>query len=260
MQNILIEKIHETFNYSLLKDVYYNILIPCFPNPDDHLSWFKVKYMIKKNLESQTDNDRIIILVSKEILPDGSQKPISFILGVFYKKSQTGLISYMGVLPGHEKSASNIQNILLDEMQNTAIKYQKKLKAGFSMVELPQYSNTQYYTIDPVLRIKIMERRGARHIPISFVYPSFGSSIFSYLLKKHTYKHDAALLAYKVNEQYPTDEPELIKNFIDDFYKSYDIEPQKDLMVLQMKKEIDNIPIGTQDRLSKKYKTYRSKL
>ena len=254
MQNIQIENIHETFNYTLLKDVYYDILLPCFPNPDDHLSWFKVKYMIKKNLESTTDNDRIILIVSKQLMEDGRIEPISFILGVYYKKSQTGLISYMGVRPGHEKSANNIQKTLLRELEKVSNQYDGKLKAVFSMVELPEHSNLQYVTIDPVLRLKIMERHGARHIPIDFVYPSFGTSIFAYLFGKVTYKQDAALLGYTLYDAIPTERPQFIKNFIDDFYTSYDINPNQNPMVIRMKNQLDNIPIGIKSRLSQKYK------
>jgi|GEM_PF-6829681 len=42
MENLIVENIHEIRNYDLLEDVYHNILVPCFPDPQDHLSWRKM--------------------------------------------------------------------------------------------------------------------------------------------------------------------------------------------------------------------------
>ena len=254
MLNIQIEKIHKTHNYTLLKKVYYDILLPCFPNPKDHLSWFKVKWMLNSNFKSETDNDRILLLISKRILKNGTEEPISFLLGVYYKKSQTGLISYMGVRPGEEKSADNIQKQLLSEMEDTATLYNKKVLGVFSMVDLPEYVDSRYITIDPVLRIKIMERHGGHHIPIDFQYPSFGTSLFSYLFMKKKYKRDAALLGYRLYGKLPTETPEIIHAFIEDFYESYDIDPNNDPMVKKMQEEVNSLPLGIKVRLSKHYK------
>lgn len=254
MKNLIIENIHETLNFKLFKKVYNEILIPCFPDPEDHISWRYMKNMAKKSFYNPNENRQIMISVSKQILPDGSEKPISFFLGAYYKKSQTGLISYMGMRENCEGlSASNIQKQVLIEMQAEAKRFNQTLNAVFSLVDLPEYADPQYITLPPIKRIMIMERNGATHIPINFQYPMFKTHI-PFLKRKIVYQNDVALLGYKLNGTYPTHFPDIIKNFLDDFYNSYSINPKNNEIVKKMKKEIDTIPIGIHTKLSKKYR------
>jgi hypothetical protein len=99
-----------------------------------------------------------------------------------------------------------------------------------------------------------MERNGASYIPINFHYPIFKSSLFAFISPKITYKYDAALLGYRLHDKLTTESPEAIKDFIDDFYASYGLDPKRDLMVEKMKREIDFIPHGIDIKLSKRYR------
>jgi len=45
-----------------------------------------------------------------------------------------------------------------------------------------------------------------------------------------------------------------MKDFLDDFYKSYGIDTQKNDIIKQMKHEIDFIPHGIEIKLSKRYR------
>ena len=259
MNNLIIENIHETLNFKLFKKVYYEILVPCFPDPEDHISWRYIKNMAKKSFYNPNENKQIMISVSKQILPDGSEKPISFFLGAYYKKSQTGLISYMGMRENCEGlSASNIQKQVLIEMQAEAQRFNQNLNAVFSLVDLPEYANSQYITLPPIKRIMIMERNGASHIPIGFQYPMFKTKI-PFLKRKISYQSDVALLGYKLNGILPTQSPQIIKNFLDDFYTSYGINPKNDTAVIKMKKEIEAMPLGIDVKLSKKYRKNKNK-
>lgn len=255
MHDLIIENIHETFNFKLLKEVYRDILVPCFPDPEDHLSWGTMKRMVKKSFKQYDGNEKILISVSKQRMPDGSTKPVSFFVGVYYRKSRTGLISYMGMRDGCKGlSASNIQKQVLIEMEKTADLYHEQVKAVFSLVDLPEKADPAYITLPPIQRIMIMERNGARHIPVDFYYPSFKTSLFAFMLNPVSFKNDAALLGYKLHGRLPTDNPENIKAFIDDFYLSYGLDPAEENIVEKMHHQIDSIEKGVNIKLSQKYR------
>lgn len=255
MQDLIIENIHETFNFKLLKEVYHDILVPCFPDPDDHLSWPIMKKMVQKSFKDKNANEKILISVSKQQMEDGSYMPVSFFVGVYYMKSQTGLISYMGMRDGcRGLSASNIQKQVLIEMEKTAAANHQELKGVFSLVDLPEKADPRYITLPPVQRIRIMERNGARYVPMDFYYPSFKTSLLHMLFSKVSYKNDAALLGYKLHGSLPTEDPETIKAFVNDFYASYGLKPEKDPVVKQMYTEIEGIEKGIDIKLSQKYR------
>jgi sulfur relay (sulfurtransferase) DsrC/TusE family protein len=255
MNQLVIENIHETFNFKLLKEVYFDILVPCFPDPDDHLKWSIMKRMVKKSFKKHDSNEKILISVSKQRLPDGSMMPVSFFVGVYYRKSRTGLISYMGMRNGCKGlSASNIQKQVLIEMEKIAGFYHEKLKGVFSLVDLPEKADPKYITLPPVQRIRIMERNGARYIPMDFYYPSFKINLFSLLNNRATYKNDAGLLGYLLHGTLPTDDPSIIKAFINDFYRSYGLDPLAVPIVKKMYRQIDMIEKGVEIKLSHAYK------
>ena len=255
MEELIIENIHETYNYKLLKEVYFDILVPCFPDPEDHMTWEKMKKMAKKSFENPKQNEHILISISKQSMPDGSVKPISFFVGVYYEKSSTGLISYMGIRDESKGlSAANIQKKVLIEMEKEALKYKQELRAILSLVDLPEHTNPKYITLPPTQRIMIMEKNGASYIPIDFYYPIFKNTFLSLFKPKIKYKKDAALLGYKLYGKLPTESLEALKDFLDDFYQSYGIDPRKNAVVKQMKYEIDFIPHGINIKLSKRYR------
>ncbi len=260
MDRLIIENIHETFNFKLLKEVYHDILVPCFPDPEDHLSWKIMKKMVHRSFKNINGNERVLISVSKQRQEDGSYKPVSFFVGVYYRRSRTGLISYMGMRDGcRGLSASNIQKQVLVEMERMASFFHQKLKGVFSLVDLPEKADPRYITLPPVQRIMIMERNGARHVPIDFYYPSFKTNILSYLLTKTTYKNDAALLGYRLHGKLPTENPKIIKAFIDDFYESYGIKPEENAVVRQMHEMVDGIEKGVEIKLSQHYRKREKK-
>lgn len=260
MNTLTIENIHETRNYALLKKTYYEILIPCFPNPEDHLTWRRMKSMAKDGIENSKSNARVLISISKQSNEHNKETPVSFFVVIYYKKSQTALISYMGMRGGCKGiSASNIQNEMLAEIQREAKRNNQELKGVFSLVDLPEHSNPKYITIPPLQRIVFMERHGAVHIPIDFHYPTFQFGLFFFLNPKFTYKNDAALLGYLIDGVLPTHNPEIIKDFIDDFYASYRIESAKNPVVIAMKNEVDFIPIGQALKLSSNYRKSNKK-
>ena len=259
MKSLIIENIHETLNFKLFKQVYFEILVPCFPDPEDHISWKYMKRMAKKSFDDPTMNKQIMISVSKQILPDGTERPVSFFMGAYYQKSQTGLISYMGMRDNCEGlSASNIQKQVLIEMKAEAARFKKELKAVLSLVDLPEYANPKYITLPPIQRIMIMERNGASHIPINFRYPMFKTKI-PFMKRKIIYHHDVALLGYKLHGVLTTESPEVIKNFLDDFYASYNLDIQKDPILKEMKTELDTMPKGRHIKLSKHYRELEKK-
>jgi len=218
MKTLIIENIHETFNFKLLKEIYHDILVPCFPDPEDHLTWKTMKRMVHRSFKNINGNEKVLISVSKQRQTDGSFKPVSFFVGIYYKRSQTGLISYMGMRDGcRGLSASNIQKHM------------------------------------------IMERNGARHVPIDFYYPAFKTNILAYLMTKPNYKNDAALLGYRLHGALPTDNPEIIKDFINDFYISYGIDPDHNAVVTQMHKMVDSIEKGVEIKLSHYYRAREKK-
>ena len=254
-KKIHIEYLHETKDYALLKRVYYEILIPCFPDPEDHLTWSKVKNMIKKSFDNPQADDRILICISKEEDDEGKLIPISFIVSVYYKRSKTLLISYMGMRNGYNgMSLFAIQKLLLKEVEREAGKSSDKLRAVFSLVDLPEYTQEKYNTVPPIQRIMIMERHGGHHIPIKFYYPTYEFKLLSMFNPKIEYKSDAGLLGYKLYDELITNHPDIIKEFIDDFYRFYGIEPKTDPKVIEMKEQIDNMPIGINVKLSSKYR------
>ena len=254
-KKIYIEYLHETQNYDLLKKVYYEILIPCFPDPEDHLTWNKVKQMMKQNFNAPHANDKILICISKEEDAEGNIIPISFIVSVYYKKSQTLLISYMGMRNGYNgMSLFSIQKILLKEVEREAGKSSNKLKAVFSLVDLPEFTQEKYNTVPPIQRIKIMERHGGHHIPIDFYYPTFDFTFLRFFNPKIEYKNDAGFLGYKITDDLITNYPEIIKDFIDDFYLSYRINPHTNFRVKKMKQQLDEMPKGVNIKLSAKYR------
>jgi len=255
MQKLAIENIHETHNYKLLKDVYENILVPCFPDPEDHLSWHKMKKIAKLSFKNPKQNAQIIISISKQSMENGIVKPISFFVGVYYQKSQTGLISYMGMRDECKGlSASNIQKQVLIEMEKQAAKHKQVLRAVFSLVDLPEHANPKYITLPPTQRIMIMEKNGASYIPINFYYPMSKKTLLSFIRPNIIYKDDAALLGYKLHDSLTTASPQAIKDFLDDFYQSYGINPHSNIIVQKMKREIDYIPYGIKIKLSKRYR------
>ncbi len=255
MEELIIENIHETYNYKLLKEVYFDILVPCFPDPEDHMTWKEMKNMAKNSFENPEQNEHILISISKQTMPDRSIKPVSFFVGVYYEKSSTGLISYMGMRAGCKGlSASNIQKKVLMEMEKEALKYKQELRAVLSLVDLPEHVNPKYVTLPPTQRIMIMEKNGASYIPIDFYYPIFKNTFLSFFKPKIKYKKDAALLGYKLYGKLPTELPEALKDFLDDFYRFYGIDPRKNAVVKQMKHEIDFIPHGINIKLSKRYR------
>ena len=260
MQNLYVENIHETKNYDLLEDVYKDILVPCFPDPEDHLSWKKMKYMAKNGIENPDENGRVLITVSNETKEDGLTEPISFVVGVYYKKSQTGLISYMGMRGGCKgKTAANVQAQMKEELYKEASSHGLELKSVFSIVDLPERANEKYITLPPVKRIVMMERMGASHIPIDFHYPMFDTGIFSLFRAKVSYKNDAALLGYKLDGKISMQSPATIKDFLDDLYTSYGLDASKDKMVTKMKYEVDKIKVGADVKLSKVYRKHPNK-
>jgi len=255
MSNTCVENIHVTKNYALLEEVYKDILIPCFPDPEDHLSWRKMKYMAKNGIENPDENGRVLISVSKERQDNGTEIPISFVVGVYYKRSQTGLISYMGMRGGCKgKTAADVQARMKEALFDEAHTHGKKLKSVFSIVDLPEKANPKYITLPPVKRIVMMERMGASHIPINFHYPMFDTGIFSLFRAKVSYKNDAALLGYKLDGKISTQDPTAIKDFLDDLYASYGLNALKDKVAQKMKDEVDAIEVGQNVKLSKIYR------
>ena len=259
MQNLVVENIHETKNYKLLKEVYYDMLVPCFPDPEDHLSWKRIKAMAINGIEDPNENARILVTVTKSVNIIGEEEALSFMVGVYYRESRTALVSFLGLKEGCKSiSTHNLHRDMRIEMKKEAAKSGNELRTIFSIVDLPEHANPKYITLPPVTRIVMMERFGATHIPIDFHYPSFESKLFLFSKTKTSFKNDSALLGYEIDGKVTMDDPESIKDFIDDFYASYGVNVTEVEHVRQMKKQVDKIPRDYVAKLSQLYRKKKS--
>jgi len=255
MQNLVIENIHETRNYKLLKEIYYGMLVPCFPDPEDHLTWKRMKIMAKNGIENDKENARVLVTVTKNVDEEGKEDPVSFMVGIYYRKSKTALVSFLGLKGGCKSvSTHNLHRDMRIEMKKEAAKDGNILRTIFSIVDLPEHANPKYITLPPVTRIVMMERFGATHIPIDFHYPSFENKLFPFFKAKASFKNDSALLGYEIDGKITMDDPASIKDFIDDFYASYGVDAKGVDHVVQMKAQVDTIPNDYVAKLSQLYR------
>ncbi len=261
MQGFINENIHETRNYILLKDIYHNMLVPCFPDPEDHLTWKKIKSMAKNGIENKNENARVLVTITKKLDEKGEGIPVSFIVGVYYRNSQTALVAYLGLQGGCKGvSTLNLHTDMRIEMKKEAAKDGKKLRTIFSIVDLPEHANPDFVTLSPVTRIVMMERFGATHIPINFHYPMLKKRKLPFLKSRMELKNDAALLGYEIDGTFTMDDPEAIKDFLDDYYASFGINPKKIEMLNTMKAEVNKIPQNYVKKLSKHYRKTKKKV
>ena len=218
----------------LLKAVYKDLYVPNFPireEQEDPSVWKPLIWGVPQKLS----NPVLHILVGGCHLRESYERKVAgVIFAEFYRGSECGLLTYLAVQPSSRQKG--IGRFLLAE----AIKKLKvdassaggTLKAVFGEVHDPSKVPFSQDVINPLKRLSIISRLGAKLVPIRYIQPE---------LKPGQGRSKCLLfIVFPMDDTPPKSlSAEIIRAFLHEFYQAQGVEiPQNDSDFLNMSSQL----------------------
>jgi len=208
-----------------LHQVYNTIYPELFPDPEDRESWDQ--WM---NYLDYAADDNFFILAGEHM--DCAQRAVihGFVIGSYFRESQTGLVCYIGV----DKTcrSGGIATGLIDTLTSTMDADAKSrgtvLKGLFAEANDPAQIAAHDDSLPPAVRLKIYHRWNALQVPVAYSYPSLQSP----------WRKDGCMLLLALPVYGAYAEPADVIGMIADYYRLAKIDPEMDVDFIRLRGEV----------------------
>lgn len=209
--------LRETRDQGLLEQVYNQLYLACFTDPNEQEELEQYRERLFDN-QKPSPQPKTHFLVLGERLADPATRVIhGMMICEFYRQSCCGLLTYLAVVPGSRRKGyggqlvSRAIEIMADDCAETG-----GLRAVFAETHDPSLVDAAREVISPRVRIEVLQKIGAHRVPIRYVQPSLrpGTEPLRNLI----------LLAFKPDPSQTADvaAADLIA-FLDEFYRALGI-------------------------------------
>jgi GNAT superfamily N-acetyltransferase len=203
--------LRERHDEELLAALYRELFIPNFPDPDegeDPSIWAPL-------LWGEPDPAQPVLhalVAGRDLVNPSGRDLMGVLLCEFYRRSSCGLLSYLAVRPGLRGRglARWLVESAVGTLRAEARSGGQDLRAMFGEVHDPAKVDPSQDAFDPTSRLEVMEKLGARLVPVSYVQPE---------LRPGLRRSDRLLLVV-----FPVDGPvrslpaETVRDFLRDLY------------------------------------------
>lgn len=165
-----ISDLGERFDEGLLQRVYEAIYLPAFPRLDEQEN----PAIWTARLRDPAANPRLTFLVaSTRMNGSAALTPIALLVAEYYGDSGCVLVSYLAVAPSMQGQgvARHLFDVLAARIRSGRVSGGPLVHAVFAEVHGPQTSQLDE-VMDPSLRLRILTKLGAVHIPIDYRQPA----------------------------------------------------------------------------------------
>ncbi|MGZ9108363.1 MAG: GNAT family N-acetyltransferase [Micavibrio sp.] len=215
----------DSLSMGYLKLIYNTTYPELFPHVDDRESWEQWMHYL-----NTAADENFFILAGENMHQQENATIHGFVIGSYFKQSQTGLISYIGVDKKHRSDgvATGLIDSLTAVMESHAQSHGRKLNGLFAEANDPAQVTPSEDSLPPAVRLKIYHRWKALQVPVTYSYPIIRSP----------WKKDGCmlLLSLPIRDQYAT--PQAVLGMIADYYRTSGIDPLQDSDFHRIRNEI----------------------
>jgi GNAT superfamily N-acetyltransferase len=208
----------------LLKAVYKDLYVPNFPIREEQEDPSVWKPLIWGSLQKLSSPVLHILVGGYHLREPYERKVTGVIFAEFYRESECGLLTYLAVHPSSRQKG--IGKFLLAEavkkLKVDASSTAGALKAVFGEVHDPTKVPFSQDVINPLKRLSIISRLGAKLVPIRYIQPE---------LKPGQGRSKGLLfVVFPTDDTPPKSLPtEIIRAFLHEFYRTQGVEiPEND--------------------------------
>lgn len=215
----------DSLSMGYLKLIYNTTYPELFPYVDDRESWEQWMHYLN------TAADENFFILAGENMDRQDQAIIhGFVIGSYFKQSQTGMISYIGVDKKHRSDgvATGLIDTLTAMMDDLAKRDGKALNGLFAEANDPEQVEPSEDSLPPAVRLKIYHRWKALQVPVSYSYPCVRSP----------WKKEGFMLLLSLPVQGCYAEPVSVLGMIADYYRNAGIDPLQDTDFRRIQDEI----------------------
>lgn len=215
----------DSLSMGYLKLIYNTTYPELFPYVDDRESWEQWMHYLN------TAADENFFILAGENMHQQERAVIhGFVIGSYFRHSQTGLISYIGVDKKCRSDgiATGLISALTAMMDEQAKSHGHSLNGLFAEANDPAQVEDSEDSLPPAVRLKIYHRWKALQVPVHYSYP----------VVRSPWKKEGCmlLLSLPVQGQYAT--PLSVLGMIADYYRAAGINPLQDSDFRRIRSEI----------------------
>ena len=216
----------------LLDALYHELFVPNFPDPDegeDPSIWAPL-------LWGEPDPSQPVLhalVAGKDLTSPQDRELMALVLCEFYRRSSCGLLSYVATRPGLR--GRGLGRWLVEQsigaLRADAAADGRDLRAFFAEIHDPAKIDPSEDVFDPTSRLEVMERLGARLVPVSYVQPE---------LRPGLNRSDRLLLvAFPIDGAQHELPAETVRDFLEDLYRALGVaDPDGDADYARMRSEL----------------------
>lgn len=240
--------LRETRDRSLLEQVYRELYLACFVDPDEQEDLQQYCDRLFGPLKPQPQPVTHFLVAGERLNDPAARVLDGMMIFELYRESGCGLLTYLAVAP-HTRGKGLGRRLLRSAIAILSRECQGGLRAIFAETHNPEMIDAAQDTMSPHARIEIMQRLGARHVPVTYVQPELRPG------DGRSYK--LLLITFPIVPDQPHVVPaEVLLSFLDEFYRALGVAaPQLDTDYLAIKSEVgkfsvaDAMPDGTSPTL-----------
>lgn len=219
--------------FQLLKEAYDRIYVPAFPDPNEREDFDKFISAIKGGIAGVG----ITVNIVGENLEDPARRVLKGMSVAYYYEAQNvGLLAYNAISPEHQ--GGGIGKVLvqsrINSLKDMAAAKGKKLDGAFIEVNDPRQVKPEDDSMDPLKRISLFTKWGARLVPIDYAQPPLSDD--------GAHCEQLLLMSYPVDGKYAS--RNAIEKFLRGIYKEGRVNhrPETDPVFVRMVHELKNLP------------------
>jgi GNAT superfamily N-acetyltransferase len=157
----------------LLQQVYDELYLPSFPDPDEREDVSVWKPLL---WGERRDGERLLFhaLVAATNLEERERRRIAGLAFVeLYPRSCSGLLSYLAVGPDFRRTGLGraLVAIALDTLKADAERFGRPLTAVYAEIHDPERVSRRTDSMDPAERVSFFAKLNSRRVPIHYVQP-----------------------------------------------------------------------------------------
>ena len=216
----------DSLSMGYLKHIYNTTYQELFPDPEDRESWDQWMHYLDKAAD-----DNFFILAGQKMNDAESAVIHGFIIGSYFRESQTGLVCYIGVDKNCRSGgvATGLIDTLVHAMEDYAQSRGSLLKGLFAEANDPDQIAADEDSLPPAVRLKIYHRWKALQVPVAYSFPCVQSP----------WRKDGFMLLLSLPVYGDYAEPQDVIGMIADYYRAANIEPETDSDFIRQRQEIE---------------------
>ncbi len=223
--------LRETRDRQLLEQVYRELYLACFTDPDEQEDLEQYCDRLFGPQKPQPQPVTHFLVAGEQLNNPAARVLEGMMIFELYRESSCGLLTYLAVAP-HTRGRGLGRKLLQAAIDILSNECEGGLQAIFAETHNPEMIDADDDTMSPHARIEIMRRLGARHIPVTYVQPELRPG------DGRSYK--LLLITFPIHPSQPHIVPtDVLLGFLDEFYRALGVAaPQNDTDYLRIKSEV----------------------